>query len=177
MTPPGGGVLGLIFARYVPLAPTPLQSIRWPIIDPVLVTFGQICNFRDPNLVTFYLCIYLSSPILKIERRTLYFSPTSSPGRFSRPTSKAKEKRPGDEVGICTSDRSPFTNLGRDFRRLFSDNKALRGEVPVGASPLGREFHAVITTVHHLTETKIGDFHLPTEGTRANHENVSCEPK
>ena len=23
-------------------------------IDPTLVTFGQICNFRDPNLVTLY---------------------------------------------------------------------------------------------------------------------------
>ena len=36
-------------------APTPLQSILWPII----VTLGQICNFRNPNLVTFYLCINL----------------------------------------------------------------------------------------------------------------------
>ena len=25
----------------------------------MLVTFGQICNFRDPSLVTFYLCISL----------------------------------------------------------------------------------------------------------------------
>ena len=25
----------------------------------ILVTFMQICNFNDPNLVTFYLCIYL----------------------------------------------------------------------------------------------------------------------
>ena len=24
------------------------------IIYPILVTFGEICNFRDPNLVTFY---------------------------------------------------------------------------------------------------------------------------
>ena len=24
-----------------------------------LVTFGQICNFRDPKLVTFYLSMYL----------------------------------------------------------------------------------------------------------------------
>ena len=30
------------------------KSILWPIIDPILVTFGQICNFGDPNLVTFY---------------------------------------------------------------------------------------------------------------------------
>ena len=27
-------------------------------IDPILVTFGP-CNFCDPNLVIFYLCIYL----------------------------------------------------------------------------------------------------------------------
>ena len=32
-----------------------LQSILWPIIDPILATFGQICNFRDPNLVTFFI--------------------------------------------------------------------------------------------------------------------------
>ena len=34
---------------------------RWPLrapIDPILVTFGQICNFRHPNLVTFNFCIY-----------------------------------------------------------------------------------------------------------------------
>ena len=29
------------------------------IIDPILVTFGQMCNFRDLNLVTLYLCMYL----------------------------------------------------------------------------------------------------------------------
>ena len=46
----GGGVLGLI-------------------IDPILVTFRQICNFRNPILVTFYLCIYL---ILNEERFTLH---------------------------------------------------------------------------------------------------------
>ena len=28
------------------------------IIDLTLVTFGQICNFRDPDLVTFYFCVY-----------------------------------------------------------------------------------------------------------------------
>ena len=50
-------------------APTPLQSILCPIIDPILVTFGQICNFRDPNLVTFYLCIYL---MLNEERFTFH---------------------------------------------------------------------------------------------------------
>ena len=41
-------------SRWPLSAPTPLQSILWPIIDPILVIFGQICNFRDLNLVTFY---------------------------------------------------------------------------------------------------------------------------
>ena len=40
--------------RWLLRAPTPLKSILWPIIDPILVTFGKICNFRYPNLVTFY---------------------------------------------------------------------------------------------------------------------------
>ena len=38
--------------------PTPLQASLQPItVD--FVTCGQICSFRDPNLVIFYLCIYL----------------------------------------------------------------------------------------------------------------------
>ena len=52
-------------------APTPLQSILWPIIDAILVTFGQMCNFRDPNLVTFYLCMYRPS-ILNEEHFTFH---------------------------------------------------------------------------------------------------------
>ena len=52
----GGGILGLVFGGNVPLAsqsPYP-KSILWPIIDPISVTFEQIRNFHDPNLVTFY---------------------------------------------------------------------------------------------------------------------------
>ena len=45
--------------RWVLKAPTPLKSILWPVIDPILVTFAQRCNFGDPSLVSFYLCIYL----------------------------------------------------------------------------------------------------------------------
>ena len=40
--------------RWPLRAPTSLQSILWPVIEPILVTFCKICNFRDPNLVTFY---------------------------------------------------------------------------------------------------------------------------
>ena len=39
--------------RWPLRAPTPLKSILWPIIDPIFVTFAQICNFRDSNLITF----------------------------------------------------------------------------------------------------------------------------
>ena len=52
--------------------PTPLQSILWPIIiDRILVTFGQICNFRDPNLVTFYF--HESTLFLNGMKNTLFF--------------------------------------------------------------------------------------------------------
>ena len=40
-----GQVLGLIFAGYVPLAsqsPYPITVNFWPVIDPILVTFGQM---------------------------------------------------------------------------------------------------------------------------------------
>ena len=61
--PPPGGLLALIFAGYVPLAsqnPYPIIVFSVAnIVDPILVTLGEICNFCDPKLVTFYLCIYL----------------------------------------------------------------------------------------------------------------------
>ena len=48
----GGGT----FAGYVPLASqSPYPTIVYSVfMDPILVIFGQICNFRDPNLATFY---------------------------------------------------------------------------------------------------------------------------
>ena len=46
----GGGVLGLIFAGYAPLA----SQSPYPIIVYSVANNKQICNFRDPNLVTFY---------------------------------------------------------------------------------------------------------------------------
>ena len=57
--------------RWPLRAYTPLQSILWPIIDPILVTFGQICNFRDPNLVTFYF--YELTHFLDGMKNTLLF--------------------------------------------------------------------------------------------------------
>ena len=59
----GGGLLGSIFAGYVLLASqSPYPIIVYSVanlIDPMLVTFGQICHFRDPNLVTLYLYMYV----------------------------------------------------------------------------------------------------------------------
>ena len=40
--------------RWPLRAPAPLWSNLWPIIDPIFVTFREICNFRGPTLVTFY---------------------------------------------------------------------------------------------------------------------------
>ena len=40
-------------------------------IDPIFVTFGQICNFRDPNLVTFYF--YELTHFLDWMKNTLLF--------------------------------------------------------------------------------------------------------
>ena len=50
-------VLGLIFAGYVLLAsqsPQPIIVYSVANYRPILVTLGQISNFRDPNSVTFY---------------------------------------------------------------------------------------------------------------------------
>ena len=43
----GVGVIGLIFAGYVPLASQSPYLI-------IIYSVRQICYFRDPNLVTFY---------------------------------------------------------------------------------------------------------------------------
>ena len=51
------GVLALIFGWYVSLSfqkTYPIIVYSVTIVDPIFVTFGQICNFRDPNLLTFY---------------------------------------------------------------------------------------------------------------------------
>ena len=57
--PRGGGVLGLIFAGYVPLASqNSYLIIVYSVANyrPHLVTFGQLRSFRDPNLVTYCFC-------------------------------------------------------------------------------------------------------------------------
>ena len=67
------GVLGLILlgmCRWPLGAPTPSWSILWPIIDPI-VTFGLICNFRDPNLVSF--CFYEWTHFLDWMKNTWLF--------------------------------------------------------------------------------------------------------
>ena len=60
---PGGGGGGGHFGQFLLVmccpslrAPTILQSIVWPIIDPILVTFAQI---NVIYFVNFCLCIYL----------------------------------------------------------------------------------------------------------------------
>ena len=75
-----GGVTGSIFAGYIPLAsrnPYPIQllkSLLWPIIDLILVNFGQmkfsrsklshfsLCTFNSPKSVNPFSKIYLCLP-------------------------------------------------------------------------------------------------------------------
>ena len=46
--------------RWALRAPIPIIVYSVANYRPhLIVTFGQICNFCDPNLVTFYLCVYL----------------------------------------------------------------------------------------------------------------------
>ena len=52
--PPGGGTWVTFCWVLAAGLSEPLFYIMWPIIDPILVIFGQICDFQDPNLVTFY---------------------------------------------------------------------------------------------------------------------------
>ena len=57
------GVTWVNFGSYVPLGSQNLYPIVVYSVtnsDPILVTFGQGCNFlRYPNLVSFSLCIHL----------------------------------------------------------------------------------------------------------------------
>ena len=71
---PGGGVLGLIFAEYVPLAsqsPYPIIVYLVANYRPHLSLFWQIGNFRDPNLATFYF--YEFTHFLSWMKNTLLF--------------------------------------------------------------------------------------------------------
>ena len=59
----GGGVLGSIFSGYVLLAsqnPYPIIVYSVANYRPHLSHFWAKCNFRDPKLVTFCLCLYLN---------------------------------------------------------------------------------------------------------------------
>ena len=71
-----------------PLEPLPHYSLFDSVTNyrPHLTLFGQIlCNFRDPNLVTFYLCNYLKNPLNSSSENDLtHFSPTvKTSGKFA----------------------------------------------------------------------------------------------
>ena len=63
----GGGLLGVIFARYVPLtSQNPYPIIVYSVLNykPHLSHFWTNVIFRDPSLRTFYLYIYLINPLM-----------------------------------------------------------------------------------------------------------------
>ena len=76
------------------------------VTSPPGVTFGQICNFRDPNLVTFDLCMYL---ILNEEHFTFHLEQSSrenaTPSSGTTPLASYKEvpspPPPPSENGHC----------------------------------------------------------------------------
>ena len=55
---------------------TSYKSILWPIIHPTLVTFGQICNFRDCNSVTFS-CFELTHSLDWMKNTLLFICSTN----------------------------------------------------------------------------------------------------
>ena len=81
MHPGAGGVLGSVFAGYVPLAWRSPNFIIYFVANYRihLGHFGQVRNFCDPNLVTFYLCMYL---ILNKEHFTFHLQYKYS-GKFA----------------------------------------------------------------------------------------------
>ena len=65
---PPGGLFEYVFAGYVPLVShNPYAIIVNSLANyrPRISHFCK-CNFRDPNLVTFRLCIYLIKPFIKV---------------------------------------------------------------------------------------------------------------
>ena len=66
------GAFGLGMCHWPLRAPTHYSLFLWPIVDPISVTFGQICNFHDPNLVTFYF--YELTCFVNWTKNTLLFT-------------------------------------------------------------------------------------------------------
>ena len=68
----------------------PLQSILWPIVYPI-VTFGQICNFCDPSLVTFYF--YELTHSFRLNEKQFTFHPQyKHSGTFANRACQWKKK-------------------------------------------------------------------------------------
>ena len=77
-----GEVLGLVFAGYMLLAsqsPYPIIVYSLAGYRPHRSHYWEICNIRDPSLVTFYLSMYL---ILNEEHFTFYLQYKNS-GTFA----------------------------------------------------------------------------------------------
>ena len=107
--------------RYPLRAPIPLWSILWPTVDPILVTCGQtmICKFWDPNLVTFYLCIYrhpkINCAIFKLNEYNLTFfhldykhSGTLSNRKYAWRTFLPQKSRTWDPILVTLLKMRPY---------------------------------------------------------------------
>ena len=122
---------------------TATLSILWPIIDSIYVTFGQICNFRDLNLVTF--CFFLIDPFLNGMKNTLFFTySTNILTRFGNQKMKnclaPKNPKMCDPI-LVTLLRMPYKQIPppprvyvKMFRNLRALNRNRTHDRPVGGS-------------------------------------------
>ena len=131
--------------RWALKAPTPLQSILWPVIDPILVTFAQRCNFRDPSLVTFYLCIYL---ILNEEHFTFHIpfkhSGTLANRKYEE-LSHPKNHKKCDPILTLLKMRLNYSQSSRENATPSSGTSPLASyeevPTPTGRGPAPHLFH------------------------------------
>ena len=137
-----GRLLRLIFARYVPLgsqSPNPIIVYSVASYRPHLSHFAQRRNFRDPSLVTVYLCIYL---ILNEEHFTFHIQYKHS-GTFANrkyeELSHPKNHKKCDPILTLLKMRLNYSQSSRENATSPSDTSPLASyeEVPPPPHPRG----------------------------------------
>ena len=74
----------------------------------------------------------------------------------------------------------PDVDFGGDFWRVFADDEALRGEVPVSSGPLGGQVHPmvrrVVLRVHDLGQAEVGDLDVAAH-VASSQQYVACQKR
>ena len=114
-------------------------------MDPILVTFAQRCNFGDPSLVTFYLCIYL---ILNEEHFTFHIpfkhSGTLANRKYEE-LSHPKNHKKCDPILTLLKMRLNYSQSSRENATPSSGTSPLASyeevPTPTGRGPAPHLFH------------------------------------